>query len=412
MDSLSALSSTQFVTVAVVALLVMPSGAFAASADDSDPFDEGAVDFARTTEEVKGYVLASVSAKENGTEELAKKLAEEPYHEHWSAIRPRLEGANATLADQVESELESLPTAVEETSPAEYEAYVESELFPLLATAEESVIDDETASSTTFQATVVHELLQRSVHEYHEGVSSAGTVTEAGEVLAAKGYAERSEARYTAELSTAVSEHANDELTELFEHLSQAMDATESPESVEQYSASLSAELAEYTGIEVEQSGSAEAIERIEADLDEAVETYENGEAAEAKAIVKQTYLSNFEGVEGTLIEENPELVEDLEAAFNEDLPSLIDEGASQATVANRVEQMKEKLGSAETILASQKETEITLGGDDDSATNGEVTATTHAGASTTTSTEAPGFSLVTVGIAGLAVAALLIRRD
>ncbi|MFB6132741.1 MAG: hypothetical protein ABEJ44_04985, partial [Halanaeroarchaeum sp.] len=328
MEPLSPHSLRQSLTVAIVALLVVPSGAFAAETTDGEPFDEGAVDFARTTEEMKGYVLASVSAAKSGQDDLAKELAAEPYHEHWSAVAPQLTEANATVADSLKSVLGSLPTTVDEKSPAEYEAYVESEVLPLLASAEASVIGEETASSTMFQARVVHELVQRSVHEYREGVSASGNVTEAGEVLAAEGFAERAEARYTDDISTEISDHANEEIEELFDTLHQAMNATESPESVERYAASISAELAEYTGIEVEQTGSTEAIERIEADLDEAVETYENGHVAEARAIVKQTYLSNFEGVEGTLIEETPELVEDLEAAFNEDLPSLMDEGA------------------------------------------------------------------------------------
>ncbi|MFB6132861.1 MAG: hypothetical protein ABEJ44_05590, partial [Halanaeroarchaeum sp.] len=112
-----------------------------------------------------------------------------------------------------------------------------------------------------------------------------------------------------------------------------------------------------------------------------------------------------FEGVEGTLIEENPALVEDLEAAFNEDLPSLMEAGASPARVRDRVEQMKEKLETAETILASQEETEITLGSDGTTTTTAGETATT-------IRTEAPGFTFVAGGIAALALAALLIRRD
>jgi PGF-CTERM protein len=175
---------------------------------------------------------------------------------------------------------------------------------------------------------------------------------------------------------------------------------------VERFVGSITAELGEYTGIEVDKSGSVAAIERIESDLESAVTAYENGSAERAKSIVKQTYLSNFEGVEGTLIEANPELVESLEAAFNDDLPGLIEANASASEVQNRVETMNSELETAEGILAAQESPEVSL----------DVEGTTTAPESTTaqpatTSTNAPGFTVVGALLALVGVGLLVRRR-
>ncbi|MFB6081586.1 MAG: PGF-CTERM sorting domain-containing protein [Halanaeroarchaeum sp.] len=171
---------------------------------------------------------------------------------------------------------------------------------------------------------------------------------------------------------------------------------------------SYGAEFAEYTCIEVEQTGSTAAIERIEADLHAAVEAYEAGNSSEALALIRGTYLTNFEGIEGTLIAENPELVEDLEAAFNEDLPALIRQNASVSTVRERVETMESKLETAENILSTQEETDITLESPD-TTTEGTATSTSEPPNASTTRTTSPGFTVVSALAALIAIG--LVRR-
>lgn len=100
-------------------------------------------------------------------------------------------------------------------------------------------------------------------------------------------------------------------------------------------------------------------LDRIRNDLDHAVAEYAEGEPNEAKDIIGETYLSNFEGLEGDLIEKNPDLVTDLEIDFNSELPGLMDEDASLDEVKAKVDEMKTKLDQAEQLLQEQTGDEV-----------------------------------------------------
>lgn len=105
-------------------------------------------------------------------------------------------------------------------------------------------------------------------------------------------------------------------------------------------------------------SGSAEeesTVDRIRADLDQAVKKYAEGENEEAKDLIMETYLSNFEGLEGDLIEKEPELATDLEKDFNAELLVLIDEEAPVEEVEAEVGEMKGKLDRVERLLAEDE---------------------------------------------------------
>lgn len=396
---------TRLFAIALAAVLIVPTGAVAATGTQTDPGSTEAVEFVRTSEEVRGYLLASAEMAADGNAAAASHLAAEPSEEHWAALGPALSDANESLASSLQADLEALPAMAENESAQAYEQHLRQAVFPELERAEAAVAGQSRLGNTTFEAGVVRDLLERSVHEYREGVSN-GTVSDAGEYRVAQAFAERAEARYETSVAGTLTEDANAELTELFEQLHATMATPGASAAVERFVGSITAELGEYTGIEVDKSGSVAAIERIESDLESAVTAYENGSAERAKSIVKQTYLSNFEGVEGTLIEANPELVESLEAAFNDDLPGLIEANASASEVQNRVETMNSELETAEGILAAQESPEVSL----------DVEGTTTAPESTTaqpatTSTNAPGFTVVGALLALVGVGLLVRRR-
>lgn len=98
------------------------------------------------------------------------------------------------------------------------------------------------------------------------------------------------------------------------------------------------------------QSGSA-TMKQIRANLDQVVDQYRDGAADEAKDLVHSTYAQLFEGVEGALIEQDADLVEDLEKDFNVTLPQLIESGAPVADVADAVDTMDKKLNRARKLL-------------------------------------------------------------
>jgi high-affinity iron transporter len=98
----------------------------------------------------------------------------------------------------------------------------------------------------------------------------------------------------------------------------------------------------------------AEAIERIgnvRSGLDDALAKYRAGDKKSADELVGDTYLEQFEHVEGPLDKVNHELNEELEDGIREELRDKIKAGAPKAEVESLVRELKTKLDEAEAAL-------------------------------------------------------------
>ncbi|MBO6557258.1 MAG: hypothetical protein JJ957_12215 [Pseudomonadales bacterium] len=93
----------------------------------------------------------------------------------------------------------------------------------------------------------------------------------------------------------------------------------------------------------------------IKQKLDRVLAKYAEQLSDEAIKIVQETYLTRFEGVEGVLIEQDAELVEDLEIDFNVRLPKAIEDGASVDEVRGVILTMQGKLDQARSLLKEQE---------------------------------------------------------
>ena len=94
----------------------------------------------------------------------------------------------------------------------------------------------------------------------------------------------------------------------------------------------------------------------IKQELDRVVAKYAEQVPEEAVDIVHETYLTRFEGIEGQLIEQNAELVEDLELDFNVTLPRAIQAGGPVDDVRTVVRLMQEKLDTAAALLEAAEQ--------------------------------------------------------
>lgn len=94
-----------------------------------------------------------------------------------------------------------------------------------------------------------------------------------------------------------------------------------------------------------------QTIDEIKLRLDRVVAKYAERLPESATNIVHDTYLHLFEGVEGTLIGQNADLVEDLEKDFNVTLPIALKSDKSVDAVRVIVENMQAKLDSAKALL-------------------------------------------------------------
>ncbi|MBQ4832396.1 hypothetical protein J8L70_03995 [Pseudoalteromonas sp. MMG010] len=92
-------------------------------------------------------------------------------------------------------------------------------------------------------------------------------------------------------------------------------------------------------------------IDEIKHKLDRVVAKYAERLQDEATEIVHDTYLHLFEGVEGTLIEQDAKLVEVLEKDFNVTLPQAIKNDKGVDSVRNVVVDMQTKLDRAKKLI-------------------------------------------------------------
>lgn len=94
-----------------------------------------------------------------------------------------------------------------------------------------------------------------------------------------------------------------------------------------------------------------ETMDVIKQRLDRVVAKYAEQLPDEAIKVTQETYLNLFEGVEGALIEQDADLVEDLELDFNVTLQKAIEEGKSVDEVRAVVVAMQGKLDKAKGLL-------------------------------------------------------------
>lgn len=98
------------------------------------------------------------------------------------------------------------------------------------------------------------------------------------------------------------------------------------------------------------EDAAAETVE-VRALLDHALEEYREGKAAEAEEIVGDAYLEHYEKVEHPLDELDHELNEELEVLISTTIRNRMKEGADAAAVEQLVDDAKEKLSRAESLL-------------------------------------------------------------
>ena len=103
---------------------------------------------------------------------------------------------------------------------------------------------------------------------------------------------------------------------------------------------------------EEEEMTPVETITVIQDKLDRVMAKCAERDFEAAMEMVHDTYLNLFEGVEGMLIEKNPDLVVDLEKDFNVTLPKQIEAEAALADIKASTAAMKGKLDQAGKLLA------------------------------------------------------------
>jgi len=92
-------------------------------------------------------------------------------------------------------------------------------------------------------------------------------------------------------------------------------------------------------------------VEAILKQLESAVQSYVDGDTMRAERLVQAAYMNIFEGLEGDLIEQDPELVSQLELDFNAGLPATFKKDGSPAEARKMLGTMRARLLHAKELL-------------------------------------------------------------
>jgi hypothetical protein len=317
------------------------------------------VDFASNIEQIRGHLEQAMSNKELGNNTLAKAHTLHPIDEIYSSIEGQIYASDPTLNQSLSSSLNQLSSSVDNSTIEEFKTKA-SDLNGLLNDTFGKVIPSQEANSTTFNLTLVADLLSVGENEYREAVEN-GTVTEIVEYQDGQAFISRAQSVFN-QTAPMIPQEESAEVEEINEFFSDLKNAIQSKADVEVVSNSIRAighEISEVTGIGEEELSAAAGtgddpvaiISEIRNLLNQTLDTYENQRYGEAETLAIQAYLDNYEFIEAPLAEQNETLMETTEVMLREELRQLIQNNASLQEIQEHVDEINTNLNQAEALL-------------------------------------------------------------
>jgi hypothetical protein len=318
--------------------------------------DAEAIGFGEALAQIRGHHVVSLELLRAGDRKGAVLHAGHPIEEILASVSSELGEHDPEIAEALSTALEKGVTAVSEDKPvAEVEAAF-GEAAAITEQALNSVVGPD-ADAPAYRGSVIAALLGTAAHEYEEAVGDDG-VRLLAEYQDGYGFAVEANRLYSeieADVTEASAEEA-EEIDEAFAVLEDALPSPEPPaeliEVIEVTSAAelIGHELEETVGAApTEESDPEEVVAEIEKLLGEIVATYKTGDEAAAAELAAEAYLENYEVIEAEVIEQAPEVNEELEPLLGADLRRQITAGAP-------VEDIEKMTARAEELLAEALE--------------------------------------------------------
>ncbi|HYY44013.1 MAG TPA: hypothetical protein VE975_02355 [Actinomycetota bacterium] len=320
-------------------------------------YDPEAVEIAVAVHEVVAHESVAVELYAQGDAETAAKHAAHPADEILPSLAEELR-AHGGDARRFAAAVRAFDRAVSSAAPkakvSRAERAVESE-----AQAAVEAIAGDAAADPGFKASIVSGLLDKAAHEYEESVAGV-RIANPPEYQDAYGMvhvAHRVYESFEAEVRSQAP-HEADEIEEAFAQLGSAVPAVQPPtrvpgaEEVETAAGLVGHELEEvYGALAADEVDAGETIAEIEEKLEEVRAAYDSGAADRAAELVADTYIEHYEKIEGKVIEQAPEVNEELEPLLGAELRRMILEGAPKKEVAEAIDKAQALLKEAEAAL-------------------------------------------------------------
>lgn len=317
--------------VVAIALLTVLSSQVALAESDDDKLS-----FAGSLEETLGHFWAIEQNLDDGNAELALVHATHPIAELYDSMKPELMEANPEFDTKIQKTLMDLGKKTGSDVTRQDAQIAIDEAKEIIQEARILVVGQELSQDTTFKAKLIQGLLNTSIGEYEEGVKN-GQIEMMAEFQDGSAFVWRSQQIFD-EIKSDLPEHEVEEIEEFYSDLFDAYDKRSNAESVATFANGIIYEIGEAIGEETEETDLLTYVENIRNLLNDVKVKYAEGDKDAALSLATKAYLDNFEFLESTIEESDPELVEELETMMREELRDMIRNNAPVSEVNQQVD--------------------------------------------------------------------------
>ena len=334
---------TTSIIVAITLITILPSQLSFAE------FEDEKLSFAGSLEETLGHFWAIEQNLDDGNTELALVHATHPISELYASMKPELKEANPEFDAKIEKMLMDLGKKTGSDVTRQDAQMAIDDAKSIIEEARILIVGKETSQDTAFRAKLMQGLLKTSIEEYEEGVQN-GQIEMMAEFQDGSAFVWRSQQIFD-EIKSDLPEHEVEEIEEFYSDLWDAYDKRSDSEHVEIFANGIINEIGEAIGEETEKTDLMTYVENIRDLLKQVKTEYADGDKDMALSLATKAYLDNFEYLESTIKQSDPELVEEVETMMREDLRDMIKNDAPVSEINQQVDAIILKMDSVAKIV-------------------------------------------------------------
>lgn len=305
--------------------------------------------FAGSLEETLGHFWAIEQNLDDNNAELALVHATHPIAELYAAMKPDLQKNDPQLDAHVQQILMDLGKKTGKDVTRQDAQKALDEAKEVVEIARTTIVGDDLSKNTNFKIQLMQALLGTSKGEYAEGVAN-GQINLMAEFQDGSAFVWRSEQIYN-EIKTDIPQHNADELDKFYADLWSGYKARASPEDIASEANAIIHDLDEVRGVESKEVDLLSYVENVRSLLQQTKEQYAAGNTDDALSLATKAYLDNFEYLESSVNQQNPDLKNDMEQMMRVELRDMIKNGASASEVSAHIDKILLKMNDVAKIV-------------------------------------------------------------
>lgn len=299
--------------------------------------------FASSLEETLGHFWAIEQNLDENNAKLALVHATHPIAELYSTMKPSLKDANPEFDAKMQKTLMELGQKTGSDVTRKDAQIAIDDAKQIIQEARLLVVGEELSQDTSFNVSLIQELLKTSSSEYEEGVKN-GQIEMMAEFQDGSAFVWRSQNIFD-DIKSNLPEDDVKEIEDFYSELWNAYDKRSAPQDVAALANGISAKIGAAIGQKSEETDSLVYIENIHTLLNQVKTKYAQGDKDSALGLATTAYLDNFEFLEGPLKEAGQrELVDEVETLMRIELRDMIANDVPTSEVNQQVDVILEKI--------------------------------------------------------------------